>query len=209
MAKLTEAQDGIILILIAMVALYTLFTMSFAVSLGFVGASLVGYHITKSKLVALLILVVPSLLPKENLDGFKNVASTTTETGEMVAKRVEEIRQKTTSTPQPRSRDAVGVLASPEIENFQTIDPPVDSSGKEMPQKDVPGHSQVSVPASIKDKGRLLVVPEMSMPRVGTEDKMPRENRHVGEPDLDGVNVALTPEGTGLPAADVKAASAY
>ena len=209
MAKLTEAQDGIILILIAMVALYTLLTMSFAVSVGFVGASLVGYHITKSKLVALLILVIPSLLPKEDVDGFKNVASTTTETGEMVAKRVEEIRQKTTSTPQPRSRDAVGVLASPEIENFQTIDAPVDSEGKEIGHKDVAGHSQVSVPASIKDKGRLLVVPEMSMPRVGTEEKMPRENRHVGEPDVDGVNVALTHVGTELPSADVKAASKH
>ena len=67
----------------------------------------------------------------------------------------------------------------------------------------------MSVPASIKDKGRLLVVPEMSMPRVGTEDKMPRENRHVGEPDADGVNVALTHVGTELPSADVKAASKH
>lgn len=205
MAKLTQAQDGIILILIAMVALYTVFTMSFAVSLGFAGASLVGYHITKSKLVALLILLIPSLLPKEDVDGFKNVAGTTTETGEMVAKRVEEVRQKTTATPQPRSRDAVGVLASPAIENFETITSSVHSEE----HKDIPGHSQVSVPASIKDKGRLLVVPEMSMPRVGTEDKMPRENRHVGEPDLDGVHVALTHAGTDLPVADVKASSMH
>ena len=85
----------------------------------------------------------------------------------------------------------------------------IASSGNESEEKDIPGHSQVSVPASIKDKGRLLVVPEMSMPRVGTEDKMPRENRHVGEPDTDGVDVALTHVGTELPAADVKAASMH
>jgi len=209
MAKLTEAQDGIVLILLAIVALYTFFTMTLATSFGFAGAALVSYHITKSKLVALLILLAPSLLPKDGVDGFDTVKGTTTETSEMVAKRVEEIRQKTTPTPQPRARDAVGVLGSPEIENFQTIAHPVDSEGKEMPHKDIPGHSQVSVPASIKDKGRLLVIPEMSMPRVGTEDKMPRENRHVGEPDMDGVNVALTPEGTGLPPADVRAASTH
>uniref|UniRef100_A0A6C0BKP9 Uncharacterized protein n=1 Tax=viral metagenome TaxID=1070528 RepID=A0A6C0BKP9_9ZZZZ len=199
MAKLTETQDGITLILIAIVALYTVSTMSFAVSLGFVGASLVGYHITKSKLVALLILVIPSLLVKENVDGFDTVTGTTNETGEMVAKRIEEVRQKTTPSVQPRARDAVGVLAT--SENFQTI---AESEGKET---ELSGYSQVSVPAFIKEKGRLLVVPEMSMPRVGTEDKMPRENRHVGEPDMDGVDVALTPEGTGLPPADVKAVS--
>lgn len=199
MAKRTETQDGITLILIVIVALYTVFTMSFAVSLGFAGASLVGYHITKSKLVALLILVIPSLFAKENVDGFDTVKGTTNETGEMVAKRIEEVRQKTTPTPQPRARDAVGVLAT--SENFQTI---AESEGNET---ELSGYSQVSVPAFIKEKGRLLVVPEMSMPRVGTEDKMPRENRHVGEPDLDGVDVALTPEGTGLPPADVKAAS--
>lgn len=199
MAKRTETQDGITLILIVIVALYTVFTMSFAVSLGFAGASLVGYHITKSKLVALLILVIPSLFAKENVDGFDTVKGTTNETGEMVAKRIEEVRQKTTPTPQPRARDAVGVLAI--SENFQTI---AESEGNET---ELSGYSQVSVPAFIKEKGRLLVVPEMSMPRVGTEDKMPRENRHVGEPDLDGVDVALTPEGTGLPPADVKAAS--
>lgn len=202
MAKLTETQDGITLILIVIVALYTVFTMSFAVSLGFVGASLVGYHITKSKIVALLILVIPSLFAKENVDGFDTAKGTTNETGEMVAKRIEEVRQKTTPSVQPRARDAVGVLAT--SENFQTIAGPADPAGNET---ELSGYSQVSVPAFIKEKGRLLVVPEMSIPRVGTEDKMPRENRHVGEPDLDGVDVALTPEGTGLPAADVKAAS--
>ena len=204
MAKSTEAQDGLTLILIVIVALYTVSTMSFATSLGFVGAAFVGYHITKSKLVALLILVAASLLPKENVDGFKNVVGTTKETAEDVAKRVEEIRQKTTPSVQPRARDAVGVLASPTIENFETVMP---TEGNELGPVELTGHSQVSVPAFIKDKGRLLVVPEMSMPRVGTEDKMPRENRHVGEPDMDGVDVALTPEGTGLPPADVKAAS--
>lgn len=200
MAKLTESQDGIILILIAIVALYTLFTMSFALSLGFVGASLVGYHITKSKLVALLILIIPSLLPKQTVDSFDN--SGTKETGEMVAKRLEEIRQKTTLTPQPRSRDATGVLETPGIENFETIE-----SSAEVESNDLAGLSQVSVPAFIKDKGRLLVVPEMSMPRVGSEERLPREDRYTGEFDKDGVNVALTVEGTELPDADIKAAS--
>jgi hypothetical protein len=174
--------------------------MSFALSLGFVGASFVGYHITKSKLVALLILIIPSLLPKETVDPFDN--SGTKETGQMVAKRLEEIRQKTTLTPKPRSRDATGVLETPGIENFETIE-----SSTEVESNDLAGLSQVSVPAYVKDKGRLLVVPEMSMPRVGSEERLPREDRYTGEIDKEGVDVALTVEGTELPDADVKAAS--
>jgi hypothetical protein len=64
------------------------------------------------------------------------------------------------------------------------------------------GAPSVSVPAFVREQGRLLVVPEFSMPPPGSVERNPKMNPYVPQHDSEGVATALASDATQLPPAD-------
>lgn len=114
-----------------------------------------------------------------------------------VSDRVKEMKAaKVMSKP----ASTTGVLASSNLENFQNV----DASGSEAPT----GLSGVSVPAYVREKGRMIVIPEHSMARLESIDTNPRPSPALimGEDD-ESVGTALKQDATQLSAADQKASA--
>lgn len=114
-----------------------------------------------------------------------------------VSDRVKEMKAAKVVSKPPST---TGVLASANIENFQSV----DASGSEAPT----GLSGVSVPAYVREKGRMIVIPEHSMARLESFDNNPRPSPALilGEDD-DSVTTALKQDATQLSAADQKASA--
>ena len=114
-----------------------------------------------------------------------------------VSERVKEMKAaKVVSKP----ASTTGVLASANIENFQSV----DASGSEAPT----GLSGVSVPAYVREKGRMIVIPEHSMARLESFDSNPRPSPALimGKDD-ESVGTALKQDATQLSDADQKASA--
>ena len=177
-------QNMFLPVLTALVAFYNFLYLPLQISVLSLLAAFVLYGITNNLVVSMVILVATPLLVltsrlyKQNMDGFKDGEHSAASVSERVKglKKVVHTEEKVPS----------GTLESPEIENFQNVtleaQAPVDTG------------SAVSVPAYVKEKGRMLVIPEQAVPKMDSVEKDPKANPVVAVHDVDSINTALSPE---------------
>ncbi len=196
-------QDTIVSTLILITAIYIVISLSLFQSLIALGAGVIAYKITESLLAVLIVLISIPVIVTLNRRRFFTAEGFHTDGAVAISNRVKSI-QKAQGGKQAQNMNTVsdrlptnlkGVVESPEIENFQNI----DASGGDIIEKAEVNAPGFSVPAFVKEKGRLLVVPEMSVPRVASEDTMPKANPMMEKPDYEGVETALTADGAKLP----------
>jgi hypothetical protein len=177
---------------VGLLILYNLFVLPFTTSLLSIGISLIAYSLTKSLVLVIVILAIAPLLILSERTRRERFADTT-DNAQKISERVKAMKAGESTSPQ----ETTGVLESTEVANFQDLN-------------DVSGSNPVpdSIPAFVKEKGRLLLVPEFSVERLENRESNPREQRVLqnGE-DREGVNTALTSDATELPAPSTAAAS--
>ena len=196
----------ILQIVVILLVLHNFFYLPFSPFVLTIAAAAAAYGVTKSLLIPAVILFLAPIIKMvlvimKKTDNFQNVGSATG--AEAVSDRLKNIAIK---TPSNTAYDAsgnvttgvLGLMGSSSVENFQAI----DASGGEAPT----GMPGVSIPAYVREKGRLLVVPETSMARLESVDSNPRPSPALitGEDGM-SVNTALTPDATQLPDADQQA----
>ena len=195
-------QSIILQIVVVLLVLHDFFYLQFSPFILTIAAAAAAYGMTGSLVIPAGILfaspIIYMLLKLMKIDHFQDGAGAAA-----VSERVKNIAVKTPSTTAYDASGVVttGVLGSANVENFQTM----DVSGGEVPG----GMPGVSVPAYVREKGRLLVVPETSMARLESVDSNPRPSPALitGEDGM-SVNTALTPDATQLPEADQQAVTA-
>ena len=177
-------QNMFLPVLTALVAFYNFLYLPLQISVLSLLAAFALYGITNNLVVSMVILVATPLLVlttrlyKQNMDGFKDGEHSAASVSERVKglKKVVHTEEKVPS----------GTLESPEIENFQNVtleaQAPVDTG------------SAVSVPAYVKEKGHMLVIPEQAVPKMDSVEKDPKANPVVAVHDVDSINTALSPE---------------
>ena len=177
---------------VGLLVLYNLFVLPFTTSLLSIGISLIAYSLTKSLVLVIVILAIAPLLILSERARKERFADTT-DNAQKISERVKAMKSGEITTPE----ETTGVLETTEIANFQDL---TDASGSNP----VPD----SIPAFVKEKGRLLLVPEFSVERLENRESNPREQQVLqnGE-DSEGVNTALTADATTLPEAATTAAS--
>ena len=195
----------ILQIVVILLVLHNFFYLPFSPFVLTIAAAAAAYGVTKSLIIPAVILFLAPIVKMvlvimKKTDNFQNVGA------ETVSDRVKNMAIK---TPSNTAYDAsgnmttgvLGLMGSSSVENFQAI----DASGGEAPT----GMSGVSIPAYVREKGRLLVVPETSMARLESVDSNPRPSPALitGEDGM-SVNTALTPDATQLPDADQQAVTA-
>lgn len=189
-------QKAVLQTLIAFLALYNLFFMPLQTSILTLIGAFALYGLTNQLLVPAFILFISPLIVlsvkmyKKNGEGFQAKGAAA------VSERVRGMQV----APQPKpSTGPTGVLEMAGIENFQDVSTTSVS----------PAESAVSVPAFVKDKGRMLVVPESSIANVGSVDRNPQANPALitGE-DSSSVDTALVSEATKLGNANQPASAA-
>ena len=195
-------QDTIVSTLILITAIYIVVSLSLIQSLIALAGGVLAYKITGSLLGVLIVLVSIPIIVELNRRRFFMSEGFHTDGAVAISNRVKSIQKSqggkqaaNTNTMSDRlPSNLKGVVESPEIESFQNI----DASGDiiEKAEVNAPGFS---VPAFVKEKGRLLVVPEMSVPRTASPDMMPKPNPMMERPDDEGVETALTPDAARLP----------
>jgi len=187
--------QGVILpIVVALLVIHDLYYMPLTAFIitAIVAAAL--YGITRSLLLPAAVLFIAPIIQMllqimKKTEKFQGAMAVSERVKEMKAAKV---------VAKPAS--TTGVLASANIENFQSV----DASGSEAPT----GLSGVSVPAYVREKGRMIVIPEHSMARLESFDNNPRPSPALimGEDD-DSVGTALKQDATQLSAADQKASA--
>jgi hypothetical protein len=189
-------QKTVLQTLIAFLALYNLFFMPLQTSILTLIGAFALYGMTNELMVPAFILFISPLIVlsvkmyKKSGEGFQAKGA------EAVSERVRGMQ----AAPQPKpSTGPAGVLEMVGIENFQDV----------STTSVAPAESAVSVPAFVKDKGRMLVVPESSVANIGSVDRNPQANPALitGE-DESSVNTALVPEATKLGNANQPASAA-
>jgi hypothetical protein len=198
-------QSVILQIVAVLLVLHDFFYLPFSPFVLTIAAAAAAYGMTGSLVIPDVILfaapIIFMLLKLMKISGFQNGSGAVA-----VSDRVKGIANK---MPSSSAHDVSGVvttgvlgsMGSSSVENFQTM----DVSGGEPPA----GLSGVSIPAYVREKGRLLVVPETSMARLESVDTNPRPSPALitGEDGM-SVNAALTPDATQLPDADQQAVTA-
>lgn len=191
-------QNVVIVSLIVLAALYSLITLSVSDNLiTFIGA-LVMYKLTDSLLPTLAVFVIMPIVvymkQQKMVTVVKKEEGFHTDGAEKISERVKGLaRPKNTGKLGAPQVATTGVLESPEIESFQSM----DASGAEVKE----GYPGVSVPAFVREKGRLLVVPETSVPRTRSDDVPPKPQTMVEGRDKEGETTALVSDATKLPEA--------
>lgn len=203
-------QNIILQIVVILLVLHDFFYLQFSPFILTAAAATAAYGMTGSLVIPAIILfaspIIYMLLKLMKLDHFQN-GSASTGTGTGAAAVSERVKNMAVKTPSSTAYDAVGPvttgvlgpMGNTSVENFQTV----DASGGEI------GMSGVSIPAYVREKGRMLVVPETSMARLESVDSNPRPSPALitGEDGM-SVNTALTPDATQLPEADQQAVTA-
>ena len=191
-------QNVVIVSLIVLAALYSLITLSVSDNLiTFIGA-FVMFKLTDSLLPTLAVFLIMPLVVYMKQQKMITVAVAKkegfhTDGAVQISDRVKGLQQA--ARVKNTQVATTGVLDSPEIESFQNV----DASGAEV-QEGFPG---VSVPAFVREKGRLLVVPETSVPRTRSDDVPPKPQTMVEGRDPEGETTALVSDATKLPEAPV------
>ncbi len=193
----------VIVSLTVLAALYCLITLSVSDNLiTFLGAFIM-YKLTDSLLPTLAVFLVMPLVVYMKQEKIIKVASEKkegfhTDGAVQISDRVKKLqqnsRQVNTGKITANAVPTTGVLESPEIESFQTM----DASGSPV-QETMEGYPGVSVPAFVREKGRLLVVPESSVPRARSDDVPPKPQTMVEGADKEGEKTALVSDATKLP----------
>lgn len=197
-------QSLILQIVAVLLVLHDFFYLPFSPFVLTIAAAAAAYGMTGSLVIPDVILfaapIIFMLLKLLKVDGFQSGGAVA------VSDRLKGIANK---MPSSSAHDVSGVvttgvlgsMGSSSVENFQTM----DVSGGEPPA----GLSGVSVPAYVRERGRLIVVPETSMARLESVDTNPRPSPALitGEDGM-SVNTALTPDATQLPDADQQAMTA-
>jgi hypothetical protein len=198
-------QSLILQIVAVLLVLHDFFYLPFSPFVLTIAAAAAAYGMTGSLVIPDVILfaapIIFMLLKLMKISGFQSGSGAVA-----VSDRVKGIANK---MPSSSAHDVSGIvttgvlgfMGSSSVENFQTM----DVSGGEPPA----GLSGVTVPAYVREKGRLLVVPETSMARLESVDTNPRPSPALitGEDGM-SVNAALTPDATQLPDADQQAVTA-
>lgn len=196
-------QDTVVSTLILITGIYIVVSLSLFQSLVAIAAGVLAYKITESMLAVLIVLIsIPVIVGLNRRNFFMGREGFATDGAVQISNRVKSI-QKSAGGKKAENLNTVsdrlpaglkGVLESPEIESFQTI----GASGEVIEKAEInaPGFS---VPAFVKEKGRLLVVPEMSVPRVASPDTMPKANPVMEKPDNEGLETALVSDAASMP----------
>lgn len=197
-------QDIVISTLVLITALYIVVSLSLFQSLVALAGGVIAYQITNSMVAVLIVLISIPVIVELNRRQFFVMAKKEgfhTDGAVKISNRVKEIQQASAGKMAKNvgklsdrlPTNLKGVVESPEIENFQNI----DASG-DIIEKAEMGAPGFSVPAFVKEKGRLIVVPEMSIPRMASEDMMPKPNPLMEKPDNEGIETALASDATKL-----------
>jgi hypothetical protein len=196
MAKLMGKDINPVSLGVGLLVLYNLFVLPFTTSLLSIGISLIAYSLTKSLLLVLGILAVAPLLILSERVRMERFADTT-DTAEKISDRVKALKETAAVSTGPVQQETMGVLESAEISNFQDVN--ADAAAAPPPD---------SIPAYVKQQGRMLLVPEFYVDRQENKDSNPKPQRILqnGE-DTEAVSTALVPEGAQLEQAEAKAAS--
>lgn len=198
-------QSLILQIVAVLLVLHDFFYLPFSPFVLTIAAAAAAYGMTGSLVIPDVILfaapIIFMLLKLMKISGFQSGSGAVA-----VSDRVKGIANKMPSSSADDVSGVVttgvlGFMGSSSVENFQTM----DVSGGEPPA----GLSGVTVPAYVREKGRLLVVPETSMARLESVDTNPRPSPALitGEDGM-SVNTALTPDATQLPDAEQRAVTA-
>jgi len=199
-------QSLILQIVAVLLVLHDFFYLPFSPFVLTIAAAAAAYGVTGSLVIPDIILfaapIIFMLLKLMKISGFQNGSGGAV----AVSDRLKGIANK---MPASSAHDVsavvttgvLGSMGSSSVENFQTM----DVSGGEPPA----GLSGVSIPAYVREKGRLLVVPETSMARLESVDTNPRPSPALitGEDGM-SVDTALTPDATQLPDANQQAVTA-
>jgi hypothetical protein len=195
-------QDTIVSTLILITAIYIVVSLSLFQSIIALAGGVISYKITQSLLAVLIVLISIPVIVSLNRTKLFTSEGFHTDGAVAISNRVKSIQksqggkqvENTNRLSERLPANLKGVVESPEIESFQNI----DASGDVIEKAEVnaPGFS---VPAFVKEKGRLLVVPEMSVPRVASEDMMPKPNPLMEKPDDEGMETALMADAAKMP----------
>lgn len=217
--------------LIVLVLIYNIITLPIQTNVLSALAAVAIYGVTGSNVLAFFTLIATPIvvfaLPKR--EGFHNDGAG------KIAERVKKMKGPGGSGKITGPTAVTGVLESPEIESFMNVRDAsgvsnfldasgnmkegfedasgvsnfvdasgvanfVDASGVE--EMGAPG---VSVPAFVRQQGRMLVVPEFTMPPVASIERNPKMNPYVPSYDSEGMESALATDATQLPPADESA----
>ena len=177
-------QNMFLPVLTALVVFYNFLYLPMQISVLSLLAAFTLYGLTSNLVVSLIILVATPLLVlttrlyKQNMEGFAPAEHSAASVSERV-KGLKKAAHTEAKVPN-------GTLESPEIENFQNV-----SSEEHAP---VDTGSAVSVPAYVKEKGRMLVIPEQAVPKMDSVERDPKANPVVATHDADSIHTALSPE---------------
>lgn len=166
------------------VGVYNVFTLPpQATVLSFL-AALALYGLTESTvLVFITFIATPFILIATNKEGFQGMSAT-------------EISDRVKAMKAGEVHDASGAEGFSDVSGSHFSSGPIEDQG--MPT--------VSVPAYVKQQGRLLVIPEHNVPRLNTSiDSNPIPNPVMQKEDPQSVGTALATDATMLPEPDVVA----
>jgi hypothetical protein len=146
-------------------------------------AALALYGLTESTLAVFVVFIAtPFVLIATTKEGFQGNSATE------ISDRVKKMKEVKAQVVQDVSGNTEGFT---------------DPSGGQIEDQGMP---TVSVPAYVKQQGRLLVVPEHSMPRMtASMDSNPIPNPVMQKEDPHSVGTALATDATMLPEPDVVA----
>jgi hypothetical protein len=193
--------------LIILVLAYNLYTLPIQTNALSVLAAGAIYGLTGSAALSLFALVATAVIVfampvTKKKEGFHNDGA------KEISERLKVLKPSEGKSKVTGSTAPMGVLEHPSIESFLSVRAmramdasgaegfiaPFDASGVEgfVDATTNAGAPSVSVPALVRDKGRMLVVPESQIPSTNTSvDRTPKANPVINDHDHEGVKTAL------------------
>lgn len=178
-------QKMILQILLVLLAIHNIMYMPLQTSILTLLGAFALYGLTGELLVPVFILFISPLIVlsvkmyKKSCEGFQVKDATS------ISERVVNLDK----APREKLNAPTGVMEMSWLENFEDVNATTEKEGAPA----------VSVPAFVKEKGRLLVVPESHVSNLGSVDTNPKAQHALitGE-DPASVNTALAHEATEL-----------
>ena len=181
-------QNMFLPVLTALVVFYNFLYLPTQISVLSLLAAFALYGLTQNLVVSIVILIATPLLVlttrlyKQNMEGFAPAEHSAAS----VSERVKGLKKASNTGKVTEEKVPSGTLESPEIENFQNV-----SSEEQAP---LDTGSAVSVPAYVKEKGKMLVIPEQAVPKMDSVERDPKANPVMATHDADSIQTALSSE---------------
>ena len=181
-------QNMFLPVLTALVVFYNFLYLPTQISVLSLLAAFALYGLTENLVVSIVILIATPLLVlttrlyKQNMEGFAPAEHSAAS----VSERVKGLKKASNTGKVTEEKVPSGTLESPEIENFQNV-----SSVEQAP---LDTGSAVSVPAYVKEKGKMLVIPEHAVPKMDSVERDPKANPVMATHDADSIQTALSSE---------------